>query len=262
MIEVSNISVAYNGFEIVRNLSFSVEVGKMLFILGANGSGKTTILKVLNGSIVPKSGKILFENKPINQLSRREIARRIAVVAQETETKFPITVLEFILAGRFAFSSLFGWYTSEDFEVAIESMKLCGLSGYENRLMNQLSGGERQRVVLARAFATKARLLLLDEPTNNLDLLHQVSIFHLVRKRCVEDKCCAVVVTHDLNLASEFADEIILLKKGNVIAKGSPKEVLTERNLQETFGVKVLLDENPASRKKRVTLSYEDSASR
>jgi len=129
----------------------------------------------------------------------------------------------------------------------------CDLAEYEGRLINELSGGERQRVVLARALATNARILLLDEPTANLDLAHQAMMFRLVRERCRSCNASAVVITHDLNLAAEFADEILMLKDGKVAAYGEPREVLTVENIESVFGVKVLLDENPASGNVRVT---------
>jgi len=122
--------------------------------------------------------------------------------------------------------------------------------------MNRLSGGERQRVVLARALAAQTEILLLDEPTANLDLAHQALMFRLVRERCKSCNASAIVITHDLNLAAEFADEIILLKNGAILSKGAPEKVLTKANLQTVFGVKVLLDENPASKKIRVTTIY------
>ena len=198
-----------------------------------------------------------MNDKPLKNYSRREIAREIAVIAQETETKFPVSVLEFVLAGRFAHNTSFGWETSEDLEIALESLKQCDLANYEARQMNRLSGGERQRVVLARALATAAKILLLDEPTANLDLAHQALMFRLIKERCCGENAAAIVITHDLNLASEFADEIILLKNGAILAKGAPEKVLTEDNIQEVFGVKVLLDENPLSKKMRVTTVYE-----
>lgn len=258
MIEVKEISVSYDGFEVVSDVSFSAERGKIIFLLGANGAGKTTILKTLNGTLQTTKGEVLIEGKPLRKLTRREIAQKIAVVAQESETKFPITVLEFVLAGRFAHGAVFGWESEEDFMIALECMKLCDLEGYEHRLMNQLSGGERQRAVLARALATQAQILLLDEPTNNLDLAHQISIFRLVKDRCKNCLSTAVIVTHDINLASEFADEIVLLKKGKILAKGEPKKVLNEANLQEAFGAKILLDENPISKRIRITPVYSE----
>ncbi|HSK73913.1 MAG TPA: ABC transporter ATP-binding protein [Pyrinomonadaceae bacterium] len=256
MLEIQNITIGYGDRAILRDVSFSLRGGEIIVLLGANGAGKTTLIRALNGILPLKKGEILVDGKPLKNYSRREIARKIAVVAQENETKFPITVLEFILAGRFAHGTAFGWETESDLQIAENALQMCDLSGYQNRLMNELSGGERQRVVLARALATEAEILLLDEPTANLDLAHQAMMFRLVRERCKSCNASAIVITHDLNLASEFADTILLLKKGEVLAKGEPREVLTSENLREVFDVEVLLDENPMSKKVRVTTVF------
>ena len=177
--------------------------------------------------------------------------------AFETETKFPVSVLEFVLSGRFARTSgAFGWETENDLRIATNCLNSCDLENYELRKMNQLSGGERQRVVLARALATEAKILLLDEPTANLDLAHQAMTFRLVREQCKRGDSSAIVITHDLNLAAEFADEILLLKNGKISAKGAPEKVLTEENIKGIFGVKVLLDQNPSSGNVRVTTVF------
>jgi iron complex transport system ATP-binding protein len=256
MLEVRNISIKYGVCAVVEDVSFVLEAGKIIALLGANGAGKTTLLKSLNGGLPVAGGAVLLAGKPIGKFSRREIAQHIAVIAQETETKFPVSVLEFILAGRFAHGAAFGWETADDLEIAVNSLKQCDLANYEARQMNQLSGGERQRVVLARALATQAKILLLDEPTANLDLAHQALMFRLIKEKCRNENAAAIVITHDLNLASEFADEIILLKNGRLAAQGAPPEVLTENNLETVFGVKVLLDENPVSRRRRVTTLF------
>jgi iron complex transport system ATP-binding protein len=256
MLKVENISINYGVRAVVEDVSFALEAGKIIALLGANGAGKTTLLKSLNGGLPAAKGAILLDGKPLESYSRREIAQRIAVIAQETETKFPVSVLEFVLAGRFAHGAAFGWETVNDLQIARDCLRLCDLEDYESRQMNQLSGGERQRVVLARALATQAKILLLDEPTANLDLAHQALMFRLVRERCETCESSAIVITHDLNLASEFADRIILLKSGKIAAQGESEEVLTEDNLSEVFGVKVLLDENPLSKKRRVTTLF------
>jgi iron complex transport system ATP-binding protein len=258
MLEVQNISINYGVCAVVQDVSLTLRPGRIIALLGSNGAGKTTLLKALNGGLPVSNGAILLEGKPLGDYSRREIAGRIAVVAQETETKFPVSVLEFVLAGRFAQASgaVFGWETPDDFGMAAESLRQCDLAGYERRQMNQLSGGERQRVVLARALAVRAPILLLDEPTANLDLAHQALMFRLVRERCRNENFSAIVITHDLNLASEFADRVLLLKNGRIAANGTPREVLTEDHLEKVFGVKVLLDENPVSRRIRVTTIY------
>jgi len=256
MLEVQNISINYGVCAVVQDVSFELKAGKIIALLGANGAGKTTVLKSLNGSLPTANGAILLNGKSIEKFSRREIAREIAVIAQETETSFPVSVLEFVLAGRFAHGAAFGWETTSDLQIAGQSLEQCDLSNYENRLMNRLSGGERQRVVLARALTTGARILLLDEPTANLDLAHQALLFRLIKARCETCESAAIVITHDINLASEFADEIILLKNGAIQSKGAPETVLTSGNLQQVFNVKVLLDENPASGKRRMTTIY------
>ena len=252
MLEVNDISINYGVCAVVEDVSFALEAGKIIALLGANGAGKTTLLKSLNASLPVAKGKIILNDKSLDRISRRDIAREIAVIAQENETKFPVSVLEFVLSGRFAHGGNFGWETKKDLQIAEDCLSLCDLKNYENRLMNQLSGGERQRVILARALATEAKILLLDEPTTNLDLAHQAMMFRLVKERCETQNFSAVLITHDLNLASEFADEIILLKNGKILAKGEPEKVLTEETLQNIFGVKVLLDENPSSGKRRV----------
>jgi ABC-type cobalamin/Fe3+-siderophores transport systems, ATPase components len=256
MLEVRNISIRYGEREVLRDVSFALEEGKTIVVLGANGAGKTTLLRSLNGALPTAAGAVYLDGKNLREFSRREIARRISVVAQENETRFPVTVLEFVLAGRFAHGGVFGWETERDVQAALRALDECDLRNYETRLLNHLSGGERQRVVFARALATEAKILLLDEPTANLDLSHQAMMFRLVSERCRNRGASAIVITHDLNLAAEFADEIILLAGGKVFAKGTPENVLTEENLKEIFGVRVLLDRNPSSGKQRVTMIY------
>ena len=256
MLKARNITIKYGSCEVLRDVSFELKTGEIVAVLGANGAGKTTLIRALNGTLPVSTGEIMLDRKAISAFSRREIAQNIAVVAQENETKFPVTVLQFVLSGRFARGSAFGWETENDLEIAEDALNKCDLADYDSRLMNELSGGERQRVVLARALATEAKILLLDEPTANLDLAHQALMFRLVRERCRKHGNAAIVITHDLNLASEFADRIMLVKDGRIFAIGEPQHVLREENLKEVFDVQVLLDENPASKKVRVTTIY------
>ena len=256
MLTVQDISIGYGARDVVREISFKMSEGRIIALIGPNGAGKTTLIKALNGTVPLSEGSIELGGKRLDLYSRREIARYIAVVAQENETKFPVTVLEYVLAGRFASGSAFGWESENDISIANGALSECDLGQFGDGLMNELSGGERQRAVLARALATTAQILLLDEPTANLDLAHQAMMFRLVRERCRGFGAAAMVITHDLNLAAEFADEVILLKNGQVFSYGKPDEVLTEKNLNEVYNVKVLLDENPASGKVRVTTVY------
>jgi iron complex transport system ATP-binding protein len=256
MLVGQNISVRYGKRSVLENVSLELRSGEIVAMLGPNGAGKTTMLRALNGSVRISSGMIELDDKPLPEYSRREIAKRVAVVAQENETKFPLTVLDFVLAGRFANGSAFGCDTDFDIEAAMEALEDCDLTDFEGRLMNELSGGERQRVVLARAIATDAKVFLLDEPTANLDLAHQGQMFRLIRERCRDRNCAALVITHDLNLAAEFANELLMLKDGKTFAFGPPSDVLNQQNINEVYDVRVLLDANPASGKVRLTTVY------
>lgn len=256
MLKVDNITVRYGSSDILKDVSFTLNAGEIMALLGPNGAGKTTLIKALNGTVPVGAGEILLDAGPLTLLSRRDIAKRIAVVAQENETKFPVTVRDFVVAGRFASGSAFGWETKDDVEAAGQALTECELNGFEHRVMNELSGGERQRCVLARALATGAKILLLDEPTANLDLAHQASMFRLVREKCRNSGYSAMIITHDINLAAEFADRIIMLSGRRIHAIGPPQEVLREKSLREVFDVDVLLDQNPASGNVRVTTIY------
>ena len=232
-----------------------LEPGVVTAVIGPNGAGKSTLLRSLNGSLIPNTGTILLNDKPLGKLSRRAIAREITVVAQEAELRFPITVFEYVLGGRFVWanSTTWGWESERDLEVAeavLDETELHELSG---RMMNELSGGERQRAVLARALATEAPILLLDEPTANLDLSHQATLLGLVRERCNSQSSSALVITHDINLAAQFADVILLLKGGQVVKAGTTQQVLVPDLLREVFSVDVLVDAHPISGVPRVT---------
>ncbi|MBV9241810.1 MAG: ABC transporter ATP-binding protein, partial [Acidobacteria bacterium] len=245
---------------VLHEVALDLYEGNVLMLVGPNGAGKTTLLRSLNGSVPVCRGRIMLGDRSLSAMSRRQIARAIAVVAQENETRFPITVKEFVLSGRFVYGAMFGWESSDDLRAADDALDQCDLEALADRLMNSLSGGERQRVVLARALATGARILLLDEPTANLDLAHQAMMFRLVRERCKRHGVSAVVITHDLNLAAEFGDSVVMLKGGRVIAQGPPSLALSAANISDVFGVKVLVDRNPATENIRVTNIFSGSA--
>ncbi len=255
MLEAREITVRYEERAALAGVSLLASPGEVIAIIGPNGAGKSTLMRALNGAIAPASGEVLLDGKPLKIYSRRAVSRRIAVVAQEAELRFPVTVMEFVLGGRYAWSNTgtWGWETDEDVELARAALVETRMESFSERLMNELSGGERQRAVLARALATEASVLLLDEPTANLDLAHQAYMLVLVRSRCDGRNVSAVVVTHDVNLASEFADRVLLIKNGKALASGAPREVLTEERLRELFEIEVLVDANPVSGAPRIT---------
>ncbi len=255
MLEANDIAVKYGARLVVSGVSLKLKPHEVTAIIGPNGAGKSTILRTLNGALVPAAGEVRLDSKRLNTYSRRSVAQRVAVVAQEADLRFSVTVSEFVLGGRYACASTaaWGWETLHDVEVAQAVLRETQLEDFAGRLMNELSGGERQRAVLARAFATEALILLLDEPTANLDLAHQATILALVRKRCNERGSSALVVTHDINLAAEFADNVLLMKDGRSVASGRPHEVLTPELLEEVFAVEVLVDAHPVTGVPRIT---------
>lgn len=259
MLEAREISVKYGAREAVAGVSLRVLPREITAIVGPNGAGKSTFMRALNGALTPSGGEVLLDERPLRSLARRVVGRRIAVVAQEADLRFPVTVMEFVLGGRYSWSGMgaWGWETSRDIEAARVALRETELEEYGARLMNELSGGERQRAVLARALATEAGILLLDEPTANLDLAHQVAVLRLVRARCDRRDAASVVVTHDLNLAAEFADYVLLLKDGRALAYGKPREVLTPELLGEVFEIRVLVDAHPLTGAPRITPVHE-----
>ncbi|HYV81953.1 MAG TPA: ABC transporter ATP-binding protein [Pyrinomonadaceae bacterium] len=255
MLDARDLTVRYDHRVAVAGVSLSLKEAEITAIIGPNGAGKSTLLRTLNGQLQPASGTVLIDGQPINQLSRRSISRKIAVVAQEAELRFPVTVLEFVLGGRFAWATHtgWGWETERDLNIAESVLRETELSELSARLMNELSGGERQRALMARALATEAPILLLDEPTANLDLSHQSTLLSLVRNRCDQHQTAALVVTHDINLAAQFADNILLMKQGKPVHYGRPAEVLRPEILENVFEIRVLVDAHPVTGGPRVT---------
>jgi iron complex transport system ATP-binding protein len=258
MLEARNITIEYDQRAAAADVSLRAEPGQMIAIIGPNGAGKSTVLRALNGSVGLARGEVMLNEKAIASYARRVVARQVAVVAQESDLRFPVTVFEYVLGGRYAWTNAWGWETPRDVEIAREVLRETELEDFAERLMNELSGGERQRVILARALATEAKTLLLDEPTANLDLAHQATMLRLIRNHCDLEKKAAVIVTHDLNLAAEFADQIILLSRGRVVAAGSPRDVLTPQALQTIFNLRVLVDAHPVSGAPRITPIHEN----
>lgn len=259
MLEARDITVKYDERVAVSNVSLQLSPGEITAVIGPNGAGKSTLLRTLNGGLQPSVGQVLLDDVPLANYTRRAVAKQIAVVAQEAELRFPVTVLEFVLGGRYASvtSRTWGWESDLDLGVAQRILLETELDTMSHRFMNELSGGERQRAVLARALATEAKHLLLDEPTANLDLAHQATILALVRQRCRSDRVSAVVVTHDVNLAAEFADYILLLKAGQPVCYGPPAKVLRADVLESAFGLRVLVDQHPVSLVPRITPVHE-----
>lgn len=183
------------------------------------------------------------------------MARLIGYVLQDHRVRFPLTVMEYVLQARFAYANGFAFEDAQDIEAAERALRLTNTLDFRDRKVDELSGGERQRVVVARALAAEPEVLLLDEPTANMDLAYQVEMLALIKQLTVERGLLSVFVTHELNLAAEFADQILLLRRGRIVADGGPREVITEENLRAVFDCEFQVDVNPLSGAPRVTVS-------
>jgi iron complex transport system ATP-binding protein len=256
MLEVSDIQFHYAG-PVLKGLAFAVGDGELLALLGPNGAGKSTLVKLIVGILRPARGKLLLDGRDMQGMSRRAAARLIGYVAQESAVVFPLTVMEYVLQGRFAQGRLIGFENDDDLREARRVMALTETAAFAGRLVHELSGGERQRVMLARALVARPRLLVLDEPVANLDIAHQVKMLDLVKRLVDDGKMSAIVVTHELNLAAEFATSVLLLKAGEIAAHGTPREVLTESHLRDVFNAPLIVDANPASGAPRITISRQ-----
>ena len=253
MLQVKEIRFGY-AKPVLEGLSFNVGDGELFAVLGPNGAGKSTLLKIIVGILRPTSGSVMFDDRNLSAMPRRDRARLIGYVAQESSVRFPLTAMEFVLQGRFAQGRLIGFESDADMSEAMRAMELTQTTEFAHRFITELSGGERQRVMLARALASSPRLLILDEPVANLDIAHQVRMLELVKSLTATAEMSAIVVTHELNLAAEFATHALLLKSGEMLAYGSTREVMTESRLREAFEANLMVDANPSSGAPRVTL--------
>ena len=234
MMEIKNLSYHYKGYpQVLNDVSFDIEPGKFLAILGNNGVGKSTLLKCFNHILKPDVGEVLLDGQNLLKMSGREVAKQVAFVSQSVPST-QMTVHDVVMLGRRPYMK---WgFTPEDHAIVHEAMDRLGLNSMRGRFLGQLSGGEKQKVMLARALAQQPKALLLDEPTSALDIQNQYQVLKIVRDICHKDNMVAVVVIHDLNLALRFCDHFLLLKDGKVYRHGD-RSILDSTALKEVYGV-------------------------
>jgi iron complex transport system ATP-binding protein len=237
-IQLSDVSVSLGGRRVVEHVDVSVEEGEWIALIGPNGSGKTTLLRAIAG-LVSFDGAISLHGTPSSELGRRELARLVALVPQEPVTPPWMTVSEYVLLGRTPHLGPLAREGRSDLEAAARALERLDLLGYRDRLLGTLSGGEKQRVVVARALAQESRIVLLDEPTAALDIGHQQQALELLDVLRAESRLALVAAMHDLTLAAQYADRMILLDAGNVVAGGAPHEVLTEPLIARHYEARV-----------------------
>ena len=242
-IEVENLQFGYKE-KIIDDISFKIKEGQFVSLIGPNGSGKSTITKLLNHLYPPWQGRILIDNEDINSFSKKELARKISLVPQNTLIEYEFTVEDIVLMGRYPYKKRFERYNEEDYEIAYHALKATNTFHIKDKIITEISGGERQRVIIAKALAQETPIILLDEPTAHLDINHQMEILNLLRRLNKEKKTTIIIAIHDINLASRFSDEIIILSMGKIIDNGIPENVITKENMEKVYSVKVAIDKN------------------
>ncbi|MDQ0213978.1 iron complex transport system ATP-binding protein [Oikeobacillus pervagus] len=256
--EISVEDVSYTIFDkkIINQVSLTIHHGELVGIIGPNGSGKSTLLKNMYRVLKPDGGVIQLDGRSITDINTKEIAKQLSVVSQESSVAFDFNVFEIILMGRTPHKKFLQPDTVEDEHIVRNALSQVNMSEYIDKRFTQLSGGEKQRVMIARAIAQGAKVMILDEPTNHLDIHHQLQVLELIR----ELQVTCVAALHDLNLAACYCDRLYVLNQGEIVASGTPKQVLTKELLKEVFNVHVEIGTHPVTKKIHLFYHAEEDA--
>lgn len=233
---IDNLTLAYGHTTVISGMSFGVNKGEMLGLIGPNGSGKSTLIKAISHVLKPKSGRIMLDGADISGISRPEMARHVGVVPQTPILPSSFSAFEIVLMGRNPHLGLLRYESEKDMEITYRAMERTGTLRFAERRIGELSGGEIQRVVIARVLAQQPETILLDEPTANLDISHQLEILDLIKNLCTGNHLTVVITVHDLNLAAQYCDRLLLINNGTLHALGKPHEVITTENIRVVYG--------------------------
>ncbi len=254
ILRVNNLYGGYHKDSVIRGISFGIKKGDFAGIIGPNGSGKTTLLRLLSKVLIPQNGDIKLDNADIRRMNQKEFAQKTAFVPQDTTINFSFTVFEIVLMGRIPHLRRMQAENEKDFLIAEKALLVTDVLHLKEKMINEISAGERQRVIIARALTQEPALLFLDEPTSHLDISHQVQILDLLRKLNRDNKLTVVMVLHDLNLAGEYCNRIIMFNEGRIFADGSPQEVLSYQNIEKVYKTIVVVNNNPITNKPYIFL--------
>ncbi len=254
MLQIQNLTAGYTKQQAtLQNISFAVERGSFCTILGANGSGKTTFIRAVMGLMTYQQGEILFEGQPLETRQRRQLAQQISVLSQEQPVNMDFSVEEIVQLGRFPFQKqFFNENSKKDAQIVLNCMEMTNIVEMRHRFFSSLSGGERQRVLLAKALAQQPKLLFLDEPTNHLDIKYTIELLKLLKQQQLEKGLTVIAILHDLNLAALYSDQLVFLKKGELIAEGSVELLLDEQLLERVYDVSLQVATNDKTGKPMV----------
>ena len=245
LLEISSLASGYVTKEVLNGISLKIGMPQFTGIIGANGCGKTTLLKNISGYFRPWGGWVKVAGKNVREMSIRERARTIGYVPQDIPYDFAFNCYDLVMMGRTPYLKRFQRESSLDREIVRDCMELTHTWSLKDRIATELSGGERQRVYIARALAQKPKILLLDEPVSHLDIKYQVEILNLLKELSSTRGILVLAVLHDINLASQFCEEIIIMKEGTILSRGKPAEVITSRNIGDAFSIDVEIFNNP-----------------
>lgn len=246
-LNTSHLDIAYEDRLIVQDLNISIPPGMITALVGANGSGKSTILKTMARILQPKNGNVLLDGRSIHKQSTREVAKQLAILPQNPTAPEGLTVYELISYGRFPHQKGFGGLKAEDRKVIDWAIEATRMQEFSDRALEHLSGGQRQRAWIAMALAQETDILFLDEPTTFLDMAHQLEVLQLLEELNAESGRTIVMVVHDLNHAARYAHHMIAIKQGKAVAQGKPEEVVTSEVLREVFGIEADIVTDPRS---------------
>lgn len=247
--DIQNFTCGYYRKFYIKDICFSVQKGSLTGIIGPNGSGKTTLFKGITNELSTTEGKIFLKGKDTSQMNIKERARNFAIVSQSIEG-YDIPVEDYVMMGRLPYHHKFQFFeTKQDIEITEKYLKLIDIEHLRHKLMNELSGGEQQLANIARALTQEPEVLLLDEPTSHLDISHQAQLMNLMQRLNTQLGLTVLMIIHDLNLAGEYCDYLVLMKNGEIFKKGSPEEVLNYQNIEDVYGTVVITKINPLSGK-------------
>ena len=259
MLKLENISLGYGKQKVLTDINLSASRGEMLGIIGPNGSGKSTMIRGICRLLTPRTGHVIINEQDVSQISRIELARLVAVVPQTPNLPDTFTAFEIVLMGRTPHLGRFRFEGRTDFEIAWQAMEITNTQSFAERTMDQLSGGQKQLLTIARALAQEPKLILLDEPTAHLDINYQTETLDFIRGLCIKQDLAAIAVLHDLNLAAQYCDRLVLLNNGRIHTEGSPQEVITERNIKEVYRANVCVYPHPINELPTIVITHGES---